>query len=293
VAQEYHALADALAGTTVKAQVAIIYDYENIWAIHIQPGFEGNSFREHMMRYYSALFRAGVNVDMIKPTEDLSQYKVVIAPQLFILPDAVAKRLSEYVAAGGVLLTDLRTGVKDETGLCYDRTLPGLLSDALGITIEEYEVLSEGMEYLVGGMGGLEGRYTAVKYADWVSPQKAVVLAGYAEWHMQWFAAATRNQFGKGFGYYVGSVIKEPAFYDGLMAEVLKSAGVQPVVSPPDGVEASVREGGGKKLLFLVNHSEETKTVPVPAGKQELLSGTKTQQAVELDKYGVSVIQLE
>jgi len=293
VAKEYHALADALSGTTVKTQTAIIYDYETIWAISFQPGFERNSFRDHMMRYYSALVRAGVNVDMIKPTEDLSHYRLVIAPQLFILPDAVARKLSDYVAAGGVLLTDLRTGVKDETNLCHDRTLPGLLSDALGITIEEYEVLSEGMEYPIVGADGLEGRYTAVRYADWTTAQKAETLASYEQWHMQPFAAVTRNRFGKGWGYYVGAVINESAFYDRLVADTLKSAGVQPIVSPPEGVEVSVREGAGKKLLFLVNHTEEKKTVPVPAGKQELLRGGNTKQAIELDRYEVSVIRLE
>jgi beta-galactosidase len=290
-AKELHQVAGELAGTTVKAQVAIVYDYENIWALRIQPGFVGNSYHSEMMRYYCALFRAGVSADMVKPTQDLSGYRLVIAPELFLLPDAVATRLKEFVAGGGVLITDLRTGVKDETGLCYDRTLPGLLSEVLGIAIEEYEAMDEKMSYAVVGKEAIAGNFTSRQYADWVSPQGARVLAGYDQWHLRAFAAATRNQFGRGAAYYVGTVVEQSEFYDQLIQHALKSAGVAPMVKPPAGVEAAVREGEGRKLLFLVNHTEEKQTVSVPAGKQELLTGKQTGDSLELDVYGVAVIK--
>lgn len=61
----------------------------------------------------------------------------------------------------------------------------------------------------------------------------------------------------------------------------------------PVGVEASVREGGGKKLLFLVNHTEEKQKVSVPSGKKELITGAATGNTIELDTYGVAVIKVE
>jgi beta-galactosidase len=292
-AKEQHALAGELAGTAVKAQAAIIYDYDSIWALRIQPGYAGNSYHAAMMRYFAALFRAGVSVDMIKPTEDLSQYRAVIAPDFHVVPDSVAKALSDYVAKGGVLLADCRLAVKDETNLCYDRTLPGLLGEALGIAIEEYEAVDEQVQYPVVSKSGLSGEFTARQYVDWVTPQTAEALAGYGQWHLEPFAAVTRNRFGKGTGYYVGTVVKEESFYDQLMAEVLKSAKVEAAVTPPAGVEASVREGDGKKVLFLVNHTEESKTVSVPKGKKELLSGTTTGDTLELGRYEVAVVKLE
>jgi beta-galactosidase len=136
-AKELQKLARVMGGTTVKAPVAMIYDYESIWALRLQPGFGKNDYHQAMHRYYNAFFRAGVNVDMIQPTDDFSKYRAIVAPDLFILPDKVAKALSDYVAKGGVLLTDCRSAVKDETNLCHVRTLPGLLSDALGISIEK------------------------------------------------------------------------------------------------------------------------------------------------------------
>ena len=301
VAGEYHKLAPELEGTTVKTAIAMIYDYESIWAFKIQPaygshpdfGYGGaNNYHNAVRRYQRALFRAGVNVDMIQPTQDFSPYKVIFAPHLYILPDAVARQLSEFVASGGILVTDGRTGVKDETSLMHERTLPGLLGDALGITIEEYEALSAGMEYTIIGKNGLSGTFTAGQYADWVTPQSAEVLAGFEPWHMQPFAALARNHFGQGRGYYAGANVKEDAFYDALVADVLAHAHIAPAVKPPAGVEVSVREGNGKHLLFIINHTEQKQTVQVPTGKVELLTGATTGETLELGVYGVAIVKL-
>lgn len=295
-AADLHRLSGNLEGTTVKAPVAIIYDYDSIWAVRIQPGYQGNTYHAAMDRLYSALSRAGVNVDMVRSTDDLTPYRAVLAPDLYILPDTVARALSRYVSDGGVLLADSRTGVKNETNLCHDRTLPGLLTEALGITIEEYESLGhergDSFTYRVVGRGDLAGSYTATMTAEWVQPQTAEVLAGYEDWHMAPYAALTRNRFGKGWGYFLGTVIAEEGFYDLLIADILKQAGVSAPVRPPLGVEASVREGNGRRLLFLLNHTEEVQTVQVPAGMTDLLTGAKTANALTLDRYGAAVLDL-
>jgi len=333
VAGECHRLAPHLEGTTVQTPIAMIYDYETIWAFDIQPAYGGgpfspaqaNNLHNAMRRYYRALTRAGLNVDMIPPGQDLSSgenaptspvmpplaafssavvnrrfmgnsYKVVFAPHLYILPDALAHRLTAFVETGGILITDGRAGVKDEFSRCHNRILPGLLSDALGIAIEEYEALSPDMKYGVRGRNELAGAYTAVEWADWVTPATAETLADFEPWHMASFAALTRNRFGRGLGYYVGANMAEDAFYDALIAEVMRQAGIAPTVAPPAGVEACVRahvrNGDSKRLLFLINHTEEQRTINVPAGKPELLTGATTQPTLTLDRYGVAVIQL-
>ena len=297
-AADLHSLSTLLEGTTVKASVALIYDYDSIWALRIQPGYAGNTYHAAVERIYAALFRAGVNVDMIKPTDDFTPYRAVFAPDLYVLPDTVARALSDYVENGGVLFCDSRTGVKDETNLCHDRTLPGLLSDALGITIEEYESLDHdwgrglSFTYAVQGDGDLAGEYTATQTAEWVQPTTAETLATYTEWHMQPFAALTRNRFGKGWGYFLGTNIGEEAFYDRLIADILAHADVTAIATPPEGVEVSVRENGDRRLLFVLNHTETPQTVSVPAGKTELLTGQITDTTLTLDRYGVAVIQL-
>ncbi len=302
-ARELHRLSADLEGTQVRAEVAMIYDYESAWAFEIQPSYSprekgelagASNYLNAMRRYHRALFRAGAAADMIRPTDDFSRFKVVIAPHLFILSDDAGERLSEFVRAGGVLVSDCRTAVKDSTGLCHLWTLPGLLSDALGISISEYEALDGAMRYKLACRKPFASRpcYAGVSFADWVTPAGAEVLAGYEERHMSGYAAVTRNSFGKGLGYYVGTIVEEETFYDELISDALSRAGVVPEVKPPHGVEAVVRANGEKKILFLINHEEEQRAVAVPAGKRELLSGTVTGSTVKLDPYGVAVIRL-
>jgi beta-galactosidase len=302
VAGEYHHLDAELHGTTVKTPIAMIYDYESIWAFKIQPAYGNgmwdpnyagaNNYHNAIRRYHRALLRAGVNVDMIAPTQDFSGYKVIFAPHLYLLPDELAQRLNAFVANGGVLVTDGRTAVKDASSLMHTRTLPGLLSETLGIHIEEYEALQGDLQYAVTGKDGFAGSYTAIQYSDWVTAQSADVLAGYEPWHMQSFAALTRNTCGQGYAYYAGANIKEEGFYDALARDVLAHANITPVVTPPAGIEVSERAGLGKRLLFVINHTEQEQRVSVPAGKLELLSGATTGDMLELDIYGVAVIKL-
>ena len=72
----------------------------------------------------------------------------------------------------------------------------------------------------------------------------------------------------------------------------LKDAGIEKMMDLPKGVEASIRQGKKKTLLFLINHTEEKKTVNVPPGKEELISNSKTGSELELDRYDVRIIKL-
>jgi beta-galactosidase len=293
-AKEFLKLEDHLRGTTVVSDVAILYDYDNLWSLNFQPGYSGNSLQSAIMRYYNALFRAGVNADIVNRNSNINQYKLVLAPDLSLMPDETAHKLSQYVENGGILLTDCRTGVKDCNNLCHERSLPGSLSPVLGIRIEEYSALGSDTWYTVKGTAGLDGTYTAINYVDWVTPGGCQTVASYADqWHMKPFSAVTRNGYGKGKGWYVGAILKEESFYDNLIAELLEDARIQPLVKPPNGVEASIRQGNRWKLLFLMNHTEQPKIVDVPEGRIELLGNTKTKKTLRLDRFEAAVVLLD
>lgn len=291
VAAEYRKIERTLRGTTVKAEVAILYDYDCIWSLTGQPGYPGNTVTDDIARFYNALFRAGINTDIISPKADISKYKLVIAPDLIVLPDSLAYRLDAYVRSGGVLLTDCRTGVKNETNLAYERTLPGLLSPVLGIEIEEYGTITPDFSYRIVSNKLFRDTLTAVKYADWITSKGADIVAGYDHWHMKSFAAVTRNKYGKGYGWYVGTIGKEEKFYDSVLSAVLEDAGIKKALELPSGVEASFRENRDHKILFLINHTEMPQTVMIPAGKKDLLNDKLINGSVELGIFGVAVIQ--
>ena len=204
-----------------------------------------------------------MNVNIVRPGDDLSGYKLVLAPHLHVLPDTLARQLVDYVRAGGILLVDCRTGVKDETNLAHARTLPGLLAPALGIEIDEYESLRLGIQdneetkYPLRLESQPDAEYEAIRYADWITPRGSQTIARYDVPYLKDYAAVTRNNFGQGVGWYVGTIVDSDAFYDQLIARVLKDAGIVPLVRPPVGVEVSVRGNDARKLLFVINQTEQ------------------------------------
>jgi beta-galactosidase len=240
-----------------------------------------------------------VNVDIVQPGDDVSHYKLVLTPHLHVLPDAFAEQLVEYVKSGGVLLADCRTGVKDETNLAYDSTLPGLLSPALGIQIDEYESLGlgitdkESVKYKIHDAQDPDQEFVAIHYADWIRPTEAETMWRYKEPHLDSFAAVTRNEFGGGIGWYIGTISEQPEFYDGLIAEALMDAKIEPLVKLPLGVEAAVREADDRALLFLVNHTAEDQSIAMKRRGKELLSDRQVAARVALEPFGVAIIRLE
>jgi beta-galactosidase len=164
----------------------------------------------------------------------------------------------------------------------------------LGIRIEEYSALGDDNFYKVKDTIDLDGMYTAVHYVDWVTPESAKTMAGYNDqWHIKPFSAVTRNNYGKGKGWYVGTVIKEESFYDGLVAKLLEDAGIRPLLNPPNGIEVSIRQRRGKKLLFLINHTQQPKIVDVPGGGIELINNIRTKKTLKLDRFDVAVVLLK
>jgi beta-galactosidase len=163
----------------------------------------------------------------------------------------------------------------------------------LGIRIEEYCAVADDVQYKVSGTDEFPGSFTATKYVDWLTPENAKTLAGYKDqWHLKPFAALTKNTYGKGTGWYLGTLMKEDAFYDLLIEKLLKDAGIEPLVKPPVGVEVSIRQSDDQKLLFVINHTDQLQTVSIPKGKLELLTDKTTKDTITLDKFDVAVIKL-
>ena len=86
VGQELKRLAPALKDTKVVADACILFSHENDWNLKFvkQPNKHFH-LREHIQLFYNALHDRNIPVDFARPTEDLSKYKIVIAPSLQLL----------------------------------------------------------------------------------------------------------------------------------------------------------------------------------------------------------------
>jgi len=285
---EVKRLKDVLEGTHPVSQAALLVSPDTRWAFNVQTLVKGFDYNGQLHRYYDSLRRQGVNVDVVFPQGDLSAYKVVVAPSLFVLTPDLVRKLTNFVAGGGTLVLTYRSGVKDEHNVFTDQTLPGPLAQLAGIAIHDYDPLVDATSQQEIVMNGQH--YPAKVWSDILTPGTAETLGTYGKLYYAGSAALTRNASGKGSVYYVGTEPDSPEFYDRLLDRILHSVGIALGPQPPDGVEVETREGSGRKVLFLLNYTAAKQSVDVGQAYRDALSGAPASGAVELPEFGVRVL---
>ncbi|MFC6083147.1 beta-galactosidase [Sphaerisporangium aureirubrum] len=270
------ALAD-VRGSRVAAQVALVWDWESAWALELEwrPSVD-LVFRERMDAYYAALWREHVTVDFVHPTADLSGYRLVVAPSMYLLTEAGAKNLHRYVEAGGHLFVSYFSGIVDRNDTIHPGPFPGVLREVLGLTVEEFHPLRE--DELVELTGGGRGRV----WSERVRPAGARAVELFADGPDAGHPALTRHDLGPGVAWYLATA---PGDLRPALAGALDAAGVERPYGLPETLEM-VRRGSH---VFLINHGGEPVTVPGVSGR-DALTGTVHEGHVTIPAGGVTVV---
>ena len=94
-------------GTTVRSEVAILFDWENQWGIQLFQGTNNHRKRyvETCFDHYRPFWQMSVPVDVIDQTGDFTSYKLLVAPMMYMLRPGVAQRVEQFVRAGGTFVT--------------------------------------------------------------------------------------------------------------------------------------------------------------------------------------------
>jgi beta-galactosidase len=291
---------DAIVGSSYPADIAVLFDYESWWALELpsKPSMDVRYIRQ-VEQYYRPLFERNLAVDFARPTDDLSKYKLVIAPALYMLRPGVADNLERYVSGGGTLVTSFFSGIVDENDRLNAGGYGAPLWKLLGLAVEEVDPMLPGetnglhVDTAVGsGDRALAGEYTCDLWADLIRLEGASALAAFTGEFYADQAAVTEHRFGQGRAVYVGTQA-EPRFLDGLLAQLADDAGVRAPLDAPQGVEAVVREKDGRRFLFLLNHNKNSVQVDLPAGThRDLLTDASSSGKVELSAAGVMILEL-
>ncbi|MFJ8538527.1 beta-galactosidase [Streptomyces sp. NPDC093591] len=273
-------LSEKVADSRVEAaEVAVLVDWNAWWASQQDGRLSSEVDYPQVVRaWHRALWEAHTVADFAHPEHDLSAYKLVVVPQLYLMTDAAIDRLVAYAEGGGTLVAGFQTGVADEDDRVRAGGMDARLRDLFGIRVlHEWWPLDAGEKADVEGFQGTlwSEEIEAADDVDAVTPYKGGELDG--------LPAVLR----KGRAWYV-STLPEPHALRTLLADIATDAGVRPTLTGlPAGVEA-VRRGG---LLFLLNHGQGGVTVPVPGHHRDLLTGADVSDGVELGRYGVAVLE--
>ncbi|MFZ4506758.1 MAG: beta-galactosidase [Fimbriimonas sp.] len=249
-------------GSTVPADVALLYDWDNRWAFELTSGAPTNhgEFGSTVHDHYQALWERQIAVDVISANADgFSAYKVVVAPILWLIHPGVADRLKDYVSRGGILVATFYCGTVDSTNRVWFGGLPGDgLRELFGVWNEETDVLhpeaSAPLQIVDGNSLGLSDTLTARTIRSILHLEGAEAVATYTDQFYAGTPAVTVNSFGLGKAIYFG-VQSDVASIGHLYDRVLPVAGVAPVVNleAPVGVSAQLRTSETHDYLFIQN----------------------------------------
>lgn len=255
-----------LEGSAPDNQVAIIYGSDQEYAFKIQPQVEGMHYFTQLKAYHDAFTSLGIGVDIVDIRADLSKYKVVVAPTLFVTGKEMVDKLDAYAKQGGRLVLTNRSGVKDENNRCIMSPLPTVFAGMAGVHVEEYDAIGERWQklhisqaaWLLQDKRMMEARQGAEPacrlWCDILESDGAEVLARYGENFYEGKAAITVNQYGMGEVYYVGTVLNRCGLVS-LMSEIVRKAGISHIENLPFGVEHTVRRSQKDRWHFLFNNT--------------------------------------
>ncbi|HEX3045057.1 MAG TPA: beta-galactosidase [Bacillota bacterium] len=285
-----------ITGSQVPAQAAIIFDYENWWAVEYEQRPHQNLlYLDQILNYYQPLFTANIPVDVVPVNVDFSNYQLVIAPLLYLVKPGVAAALETYVNQGGTLIVTFFSGIVDQTDGIFPGGYPGPLKDLLGLKVEEFDPLDPRRTNkicLTQALEGLNNEYNCNLWCDVVQPISAKPLAQFGTDYYAGFPAVTVNQYGKGQAYYIATQ-PEPLFLKHFLKYVCQTCGIKPPLEAPAGVEVMTRSQSDRKYLFILNHNQQPTQIPLPEGVYEdLIAKKKYQTQLELGPNGTVILSL-
>ncbi|WP_335988330.1 beta-galactosidase [Glycomyces sp. MUSA5-2] len=251
--KEIAALGAALEGRETAApppgEVAIVFDWENRWALD-QPDLPADiDYQAEAFAWYAALHERHVQVSFVRAAHDLSGFRLVIAPALYLLTEEGAASLKRYVDNGGVLVTTAFTDIVDE----HDRFRPGgystRLADLLGgRPVDFFGVLPE--EGRIARGSGTEFAVTTMIEDFDLDGGRVLARTLGGE------PALISNRFGAGTSLHL-ACFTDRAGIGGVLEQALATAGVRPVA---DGLDPAVEAVATGRGITLINQSAD----PVP-----------------------------
>ncbi|MGN6760174.1 MAG: beta-galactosidase [Leifsonia sp.] len=256
---------EEVTGTTVTAEVALLFSWESWWAA------DGENRPSHALGYldqvhaaYRALRASGVTVDVVRPGADLTGYRVAVVPGLYLVRDAEAQAVADFVAQGGTALVTFFSGIADEDDRVIPGGYPGAFRDMLGVRVEEFAPVTPDTAVTLAS-GATAGLWTERLTAD------AEVVDRFADGPSAGGPALTRNRHGGGEAWYLATLPDADA-YAGIVERILTAAGVVAPTGAGEDVEVVRRTGPDASYLFVINHGATGLELPVSG--HELVTDT-------------------
>jgi beta-galactosidase len=283
-----------LRGAQVNSQAAIVFDWPSWWGLELDSHPSAViGMHDACLAHYRPLWEEHASVDMVQPGGDLARYRLLVVPNLYMVSDADASRLCDYVRDGGRLLISFFSGIVDVCDRVYLGGYPAPFRRLLGIRIDEFWPLAPGelveLDLQLGD--GAPPSSSGTLWSEWIVADSAEVIGRFSSGPLCGRPAVTRHRFGQGVAWYLGTRL-DPASMRALVRSVLAESEIRPPLPHvPDGVEVGRRRSDRGTYLFLLNHGQAPASVTVPDGAVALL-GTVENGHATLSGLDIAILRL-
>lgn len=282
-----------IAGSRFVADAAIWFDQENWWALEL-PGKPNNQLKYNrgIKNFHTALLNRNIATDFVFDDSDLSPYRLLFVPALYLVKPGVAEKIEAWVAAGGIAVFSYFSGIVDESDRVLLGGYPAPFRQLLGLTVEEWAVPPDDRTTGIScNMESFSDHYTSSFWAEVIHTEGAEVVATFGSGYFAGCPAVTRHRFGKGEAWYLGTDFESP-FYDDLVGHLREKAGIHPPLAVPPEVEVTLRRSRDRNFLFLLNHGDSQAAIGLNGIRgKELITGTLVDQTLSLPPAGVAIIE--
>lgn len=273
---------DEVAGTDREsAPVAVVFDWDSWWGSELgSHPTDRLRYRQLALDWWVALADAGIRADIVPADADFTEYRMLIAPTLYVVSEALRERLDAFVHAGGHLVSTFFSGIVDEDDAVWLGGYPGALRETLGIRVAEFRPLFDGEEVMVdGGVGSMWS-----EPVDIVADDVEVILS-YTDGDLEGRPAVTRRVRGRGSAAYVSSRLSRDAL-SSLVADLAHRAGIVSELPTTlrGKVDVAARSAGARSYLFVTNRTDESLVLDGIDG--DVVLGTR-----HLEPRGVAVLR--
>jgi beta-galactosidase len=304
--KELQKIGQHLVDLRIHNDVAILWSRDSLNAINDMPfakqsqwGGGGSSadYGSQVRQIHRALYDLNVGTDFVFPdTADLSAYKVLIVPMLYIADEALLQRIAEFVRKGGHVVMGMKSGFANENAAVRWTMAPGPLRQVLGFHYQEFSNLAQpvalkGDPYQAGDDNKVR------HWAEFLQLDTAKALAWYDHPFFGRWPAITANQYGAGKAVYEGTYLSDK-LQKSVLQSVLQEKGlIGPDQQLPSHIQ--VRAGVnrfGKTVRYYFNYSgtPATFTYRHKAGTDLLTArAVKGDETVTLAPWDVVIVEEE
>lgn len=274
--------------TKNKSEVCLLFDWDNYWALEYTSGPNKDlKYIDQIHYIYEYFYSKNISVDLISTEDDLSNYKLVLAPALYMVKEGVDQRIEDYVKNGGTFVTGYMSGIVDQSDNVHLGGYPGPLRELTGIWVEEIDALAPEQSNGIRFENGHSGDGTLL--SDIIHLEGARPIAYFSSNFYENMPAATVNQYGKGRVYYLGTQFDRVSLAN-ILEEVTNHATVIQEFSSYK-LEITRRYAEGKTVTFIINLTEQTHPLPKEfVGQTDILSSSVLKKEKKIAPNDVIII---